>query len=88
MRFSLLIACFDSKSERIRMEGALSRHKRQQSRKGAELFEAGHSPIQIAKILGVARENVQQWNAALCDGGKGELKSVPQYDRTCRMTPE
>ncbi len=60
----------------------------QRRRKGIELLEAGHSPTQVAEILGVARQSVQRWKAAVRDGGKRALKPVPQYVRTCRMTAE
>lgn len=60
----------------------------QRRRKAIELLEAGHTPTQVAEILGVARQSVQRWKAAVRDGGKRALKPVPQFVPTCRITTE
>jgi transposase len=40
------------------------------------LFAAGHSQAEVARQLGVARQNVSQWHARWQAGGLGELRNA------------
>jgi transposase len=51
------------------------------------LFAAGHSQAQVARKLGVARQNVSRWHAR-CQGGQEALRSAGPTGPTPRLSDQ
>ena len=51
------------------------------------LFAAGHAQVEVARHLGVARQNVSRWHARWRTGGLNALRSAGPSGqaRACRM---
>src|SRR5215213_10820996 len=50
------------------------------------LFAAGHSQAQVARQLGVARQNVSRWHARWRTGGLNALRSVGPTGQAPRLS--
>lgn len=55
-------------------------------RRAIDLLDSGLTPTQVALAVGVARQTIQRWKAAVRDGGKNALKAIPQHINTCQLT--
>jgi transposase len=52
------------------------------------LFAAGHSQADVARTLGVARQNVSRWHALWQAGGPGALRSAGPTGPTLRLSDQ
>jgi transposase len=52
-----------------------------------ELMEAGRSPAEVAKAVGVSRQTAYRWKATLAQGGPERLASMP-YGRPPRLNAD
>ena len=53
-----------------------------------QLFAAGHTQAQVARTLGVARQNVSRWHAQWRQGGLEGLRSAGPTGYAPRLSPE
>src|SRR6266498_3447132 len=53
-----------------------------------ELFAAGHTQAEVARTLGVARQNVSRWHARWRQGGLPALRSAGPTGYAPRLSPE
>ena len=53
-----------------------------------ELFAAGHTQAEVARTLGVARQNVSRWHAQWRQGGLEALRSAGPTGYAPRLSPE
>src|SRR4029450_1854556 len=52
------------------------------------LFAAGHAQAQVARTLGVARQNVSRWHAQWRQGGGGALGSAGPTGHAPRLSDQ
>jgi transposase len=52
------------------------------------LFATGHSQAEVARALGVARQNVSRWHAQWQSGGQEALRSAGPTGHTPRLSEE
>lgn len=71
----------------MRPRGTQKELERRRQR-AVELVEEGHQPVEVARMLGVARRSVRRWKAAYRDEGSKGIRAKPVPGRPGKLSEQ